>query len=69
MRRSTQVSSCLVAFAVFPDHVMFHAGLFRLVGFCESERRGKSEAGDNEAGGDVADHDQLHLNSGASRIG
>ena len=57
----TRKASSLVALAVFPDHVMFHAGLFRLVGLREGERRSKGEAGNDETGGDMADHDQLHL--------
>ena len=45
-----------MALAVFPDHVMFHAGLLRLVGFGKCKRGGKGEAGNDEAGGDMADH-------------
>jgi hypothetical protein len=54
-------ASGLVALAVFPDHVMFHAGLLRLVGFGKCERGGKGEAGNDEAGGDVADHGPIPL--------
>ncbi len=54
-------ASGLVALAVFPDHVMFHAGLLCLVGFGESERRGECKAGNDEAGGDMADHGPIPL--------
>ena len=63
-----KISLCLVALAVFPDHVMLYAGLFRLVGLREGERRGKREAGNNETGGNMADHDRLHLKIGVRRI-
>ena len=50
-----------MALAVFPDHVMFHASLLRLVGFGKCERGGKGEAGYDEAGGDMADHGPIPL--------
>jgi hypothetical protein len=49
-----------MALAVFPHHVVLHAGLFGLVGFGESERGGERNAGNHETGGDTANHGRLH---------
>jgi hypothetical protein len=56
-----QKASGLVALAVFPDHVMFHAGLLRLVGLCKGEGGGEGEAGNDEAGGNMTDHGRIPL--------
>ena len=61
-------SLCLVALAVFPHHVMGLACLGGRVGLREGESGGEGKAGNNEAGSDMADHEELPLKIGIRRI-